>query len=418
MNTFTLIFLLAIVVGAAVRGWLASRHVHCIRKHRESVPDAFHDAITLDEHRKAADYTVAQTRFDRYESFYSDGWLLVWTLGGGLQAVDSLWRSFGWSPIATGVGFLLTALTCMTVLDAVPDAYRTFVIEEKFGFNRMSPRLFLADLIKHAALLLVIGAPLSALALWLMQHTGAQWWLFVWAAWIGFSILMLWAYPTFIAPLFNKFSPLTNGDLRMRIESLLSRNGFFSQGIFVMDGSARSAHGNAYFTGFGSNKRIVFFDTLISELTHEEIEAVLAHELGHFKCKHVIKQMALMAVLSLAALAVLGWLSAEPAFYSGLGVDTPSPHAALMLFLLALPSFSFIVKPILTGISRTYEFEADAFASAQANGRALVQALVKLYQENASTLTPDAWYSAFYDSHPPAPVRIARLHQLTGSISR
>jgi len=409
MNEQTLIFLAAIAISIAIHGWLIRRHIDYVRSHRDQVPAAFQDTIPLSAHQKAADYTQAKARFGMYDLLVGALLLLIWTLGGGLNLLDGAWQSGGLPILATGVGFVISAYALMALLEIPMSAYRTFVIEERFGFNKTTPKIFILDILKQGMLLLLIGMPLAALVLWLMLNGGALWWLYVWVAWIGFSLLMMWVYPTFIAPLFNKFRPLMDDALRTRIETLLKRNGFSSQGIFVMDGSTRSTHGNAYFTGLGTNKRIVFFDTLIDELNSEEIEAVLAHELGHFKCKHITKRIILMAAVSLIGLAFLGWLINQPWFYSGLGVTQPSAHVALVLFLIVIPVFTFFFQPMLAHISRKHEFEADDFAVKQAKADTLIQALVKLYKENANTLTPDPLYSAFHDSHPPAPVRVAHL---------
>ena len=416
MNLFTVVFLLALAAHTLVQLWLDARHVRHVARHRPAVPPAFENQIPLSAHQKAADYTIARTRFGMIETLIGALWLLVWTLGGGLQLVDQLWRAWGKSDLATGVAFLVSIFLLMAVLDLPAAIYRTFVIEQRFGFNRTKPATYVADLAKQSLLMLVLGVPLAALVLWLMAHAGSGWWFYVWLAWMGFSLLMLWVYPIVIAPLFNKFEPLNDSTLAARIGDLLKRTGFQSRGIFVMDGSRRSSHGNAYFTGFGRNKRIVFFDTLLKELDGGEIEAVLAHELGHFKRRHVIKRIVLMALLSLLGLAVLGWLIDKPWFYAGLGVSTPSLHAALMLFLMVAPLFTFLLQPATAWMSRQHEFEADEYAVQQADGRALVQALVKLYKENANTLTPDPLYSAYHDSHPPAPIRIAHLAHALGMV--
>jgi STE24 endopeptidase len=297
----------------------------------------------------------------------------------------------------------------MTLLELPFSLYHTFVIEERFGFNRSSVKVFFIDLLKNGLLLAIIGGPMVALALWIMQASGGLWWLYVWAVWMAFSLIMFWAYPAVIAPLFNKFSPLDNDALKQRIQALMDKCGFRSKGIFVMDGSKRSGHGNAYFTGVGSNKRIVFFDTLLESLKPEEIEAVLAHELGHFKLKHIQKRLLSTFALSLVALALLGWLEKQDWFYQGLGVSQPSPWMALMLFMMVLPVFTFFIQPLMSLLSRKHEFEADAYAVKQSSGTDLIHALVKMYRENASTLTPDPLYSAFHDSHPPAPVRISHI---------
>ncbi len=408
-NAFTLLFGTVVVLALLVQEWLSSRHISHIRARRDHVPEAFAASISLAAHQKAADYSIAKTRLGRIELVFDTTLLLLWTLGGGLALLNSGWLQLGWAPLPTGVAVMMSFFLLGSLLDVPFSAWSTFKLETHFGFNHSSPGLFIADLAKQAVLLLVIGTPLIALVLWLMQVSGTYWWLYVWAVWISFSLLMMWAYPSFIAPLFNKFAPLDNAELRSRIESLLSRCGFQSEGIFVMDGSRRSGHGNAYFTGLGRNKRIVFFDTLIHALEPDEIEAVLAHELGHFKRKHVQKRLAGMLLMSLGGLALLGWLAEQPAFYQGLGVAEPSTHMALLLFMLAAPVFSLFLQPLLSKLSRKHEFEADDYAAEQTGARHLVSALVKLYRDNASTLTPDPLYSAFHDSHPPAPVRVAKL---------
>jgi STE24 endopeptidase len=409
MNTFSWIFVLALTAGWVLQLWLIRRQRAHVLAHRAEVPEAFRAQIPLEAHHKAADYTAAKLRLAEVELAAGALWLGLWTLGGGLNMLDQLWRALAWGQLATGVAFTLSTVAIMALLDLPFSFYRTFVIEQRFGFNRTTPRLFAADLGKQALLLLALGAPLSALVLWLMQTTGGLWWLYVWLVWAGFGLLMMWAYPAFIAPLFNKFSPLTDEALRQRIQILLQKCGFTSNGIFVMDGSRRSGHGNAYFTGLGTNKRIVFFDTLMSQLQPAEIEAVLAHELGHFKRRHVQKRLFQGLVFSLAGLALLGWLINQPWFYTGLGVQQPSLYTALVLFLLVAPVFSLFLQPAFAWLSRRDEFEADDFAAEQSDARALAEALVKLYKENANTLTPDPVYSAFHDSHPPAPARVSHL---------
>jgi STE24 endopeptidase len=409
MNTFTVLFLATLAAATAVQLWLARRQQSHVTAHRGRVPSAFADRITLDEHHKAADYTVSKTRMGMLELGYDALLLLGWTLGGGLEWLDQAWRGTGLGAVATGVGFMLSVMVIMTALELPFGLYHVFVIEARYGFNRTTLRLFITDLLKQFLLTLLIGAPLIAVALWIMLHSGGLWWLYVWLVWTAFSLFMFWAYPAVIAPLFNKFSPLDNESLKTRIQALLDKCGFRSQGIFVMDGSRRSGHGNAYFTGFGRNKRIVFFDTLLNSLEPGEIEAVLAHELGHFKLKHIQKRLLATAAFSLAGLALLGWLAAQPWFYHGLGVSQDSPHAALVLFMLVTPPFTFFLSPLLARLSRRHEFEADAYAVSQSSGDDLTRALVKMYRENASTLTPDPLYSAFHDSHPPAAVRISHI---------
>jgi STE24 endopeptidase len=409
MNTFTLIFLAAFLFQGGMQWWLSQRQIRYIRAHRGAVPPAFHGAIPLDVHQKAADYNIARVVFERCDLLYGLTLLVLWTLGGGLELLDTAWRGAGFPPLAMGVAFIISALLLMSVLELPTSAYRTFVVEQRFGFNRTTPLLFIVDALKQGLLLVLIGTPLAALILWLMAHGGSYWWAAVWVTWMAFSVFTLWAYPRFIAPLFNRFSPLADERLRARIEALLARNGFASDGIFVMDGSLRSTHGNAYFTGYGPSKRIVFFDTLLQALEPEEIESVLAHELGHFKRKHVLKRLGWMAAMSLGGLALLGWLLDQPGFYHGLGVSTPSVHTGILLFLMLAPLLGFFFQPLLACLSRRHEFEADDFAAAQGDVGAMIRALVKLYTENASTLTPDPLYSAFHDTHPPAPVRVSHL---------
>jgi STE24 endopeptidase len=409
MNEFTYVFLFALALSISVQLLLGLRHISHVRSHSEKVPDAFEGKIPLEAHQKAAAYTQAKVKTGFFELLPATIFLLIWTLGGALQLLNDGWMTLGLSELWTGTAFLLSVFAIMSLLDLPMSAYRTFCLEQKFGFNKMTVRIFIMDIIKNTTVGFLIGAPLLVLVLWIMNASGALWWLYVWMTWFGFSLFMMWAYPSFIAPLFNKFKPLDEGELRNRIENLLTRNGFTSNGIFVMDGSTRSTHGNAYFTGLGANKRIVFFDTLIDELSHDEIEAVLAHELGHFKCNHIKKRLVVMGALSLAGLAILGWLIKLPWFYEGLGISTPSNYMALLLFVMISPAFTFILQPIFSFTSRKHEFEADDFAAGQAQSEHLIHALVNLYKENANTLTPDPMYSAFYDSHPPAPVRIAHL---------
>ena len=409
MNTLTILFLSLLGLSLAVELWLANRHIRHIAANRDRVPEAFQTNIALPEHQKAADYTIAHTRFGRIEDVYGTLLLVLWTVGGGLEWLDRGLSAFGWGELATGTVFMLAAFLLMGLLELPMSLYQTFVIENRFGFNKTAPGLFAADLIKKTILLAMLGAPLVLAALWLMQETGALWWVYVWLLWSGFTLFLVWAYPSLIAPIFNKFTPLKEDGVRARIQSLLERTGFRARGIFVMDGSRRSNHGNAYFTGFGKTKRIVFFDTLLNHLGEKEIEAVLAHELGHFKRHHVLKRMLFTFGFSLLGLALLGWLVEQSWFYTGLGVTTPSTHAALALFMLAGPVFTFFLQPLLAWSSRRYEYEADSFAAEQTDAGELVRALVKLYKENASTLTPDPLHSAFYDSHPPAALRIAHL---------
>ena len=409
-SSFTLFFLFMLALSSLARLWLSFRQVRHISQHRASVPPAFADKITLEDHQKAADYTIAKVRFGRWPLAYEITLLLLWTLGGGLNWLDQQFSALAYGPIVTGIGVILSFTVISALLDLPFSIYSTFVIEQRFGFNRTTVKTFILDILKGGALALVIGVPLIYVVLILMEQAGQAWWLYAWLVLTGFSILMMWAYPTWIAPIFNKFEPLEDGATLQRIKQLLERCGFSSNGVFVIDGSKRSSHGNAYFSGFGKNKRIVFFDTLLKMLDDDQLEAVLAHELGHFKKKHILQSMMISFATTFIGLAVLAWLMKTDWFYQGLGVSTKSTYMALLLFTLVVPVFTFILGPVMSMFSRKNEFEADAFAAEQTDARHLVQALVGLYRENASTLTPDPLYSAFYDSHPPAPVRIAHLN--------
>ncbi|MCW9012211.1 MAG: M48 family metallopeptidase [Gammaproteobacteria bacterium] len=409
MHGFAVLFLVFFATSLIVRYWLTRRHISHILENRSTVPDAFSEKISLEDHQKAADYTTTKVRFGRLPMIYDAALLLIWTFGGGLEWLDQSWRLLQFDPIVTGIAVILSLMLASSLLDLPFSIYSTFVIEERFGFNRTTARTFVIDLFKGMLLALIIGTPLIWVVLWLMEKAGELWWIYTWLVWTGFSLFIAWAYPTWIAPIFNKFSPLEQGETLDRINSLLSRCGFNSKGIFVIDGSRRSSHGNAYFSGFGKNKRIVFYDTLLESLDDNELEAVLAHELGHFKRKHIVKGMLLTIATTLVGLWVLAWLMQNDWFYTALGVSTPSTYMALLLFTLTLPVFTFLLSPLMSMLSRKNEFEADAFAAEQSEARFLIQALVNMYKENASTLTPDPLYSAFYDSHPPAPVRIAHL---------
>jgi len=411
---FSILFVSFIILTLIVRFWLASRHIRHVLAHRSAVPAEFAEKIPLSAHQKAADYTVARTKFGLVTLLVNTLVLVGFTLLGGLQ-----WLSVAILNL-TGPGMvyqlaLLAAFAAVSgIIDLPFDYYKQFGLEQRFGFNKMTPGLFFADMIKGLLLGAAIGLPLVWVMLTLMEKSGNLWWLYAWLVWSGFQLLMMVLFPTVIAPLFNKFTPLEDQSLKARIEGLMSRVGFASKGLFVMDGSKRSAHGNAYFSGFGANKRIVFFDTLLSRLQPQEIEAVLAHELGHFKLKHIIKRISMMFAISLAFLALLGYLKNQVWFYTGLGVD-PMPGQSndamvLLLFMLVLPVFTFLFGPLTSISSRKHEFEADAFAAQHTDARDLVSALVKMYEDNASTLTPDPLHSAFYDSHPPASVRIRHLH--------
>lgn len=409
---FTFCFLLAVALHLAVSWWLNMRQRRHVLARRGEVPWQFSGRVSQAAHKKAADYTVARLEFGRWANLYGTVLLLGWTLGGGLDALDRLISHPGWAAPVAGAVFIVGFALITAVLEIPFACYRTFVIEQRFGFNRSTPRLFATDQLKQTLLMIVIGGPMAMLMLWLMDKMGERWWLYAWLAWTGFSLLMMWAWPTLIAPLFNTFRPLPDGEMKSRIEALLVRCGFRSRGVFVMDGSRRSSHGNAYFTGLGQAKRIVFFDTLLEQLNADEVEAVLAHELGHFRRRHVQKRLLVMAAFSLAGFALLGFLSGQPWFFTQLGVSHPSGHAALVLFVLVMPAFTFWLTPLASLYSRRHEFEADDYAIMHSNGAALISALVKMYADNASTLTPDPLYSAVYDSHPPAPIRIAHIEEI------
>ncbi len=409
LHSFTLLFLAMLLISTLMRLYLSHRQIRFVSQHRGKVPASFSANISLDEHQKAADYTTAKVKFGRLPLLYEVALLLIWTLGGGLNWLDQNIIALELGPILTGIAVILLYTFISSLLELPFSLYNTFVIEEKFGFNRTTIKTFFTDMLKGSLLGLAIGVPLLYVILWLMQQSGDQWWIYAWLVISGFSLFMMWVYPTLIAPIFNKFEPLEEGETRGRITGLLERCGFSSNGIFVIDGSKRSSHGNAYFSGFGRNKRIVFFDTLLKMLNDDELEAVLAHELGHFKKKHILKGMVISFTTTLVALAVLAWLMKAEWFYTALGINQPSTYMALLLFTLILPVFTFVFQPLTSILSRKNEFEADAFAAQQTDAKYLIQALVGLYRENANTLTPDPVYSAFYDSHPPAPVRIARL---------
>jgi STE24 endopeptidase len=413
-NALTWAFLAALAAATLTRLWLAQRQIRHVRAHRDAVPGTFADAIPLAAHQKAADYTVAKARTGMVDVLVGAALLLILTLGGLIDALHALWaRALEPGGLWHGTAMIASVALLIGLIDLPLTLYRTFVIEARYGFNRMTLRLFLADLAKQTLLAALLGIPLLLLVLWLMQKMGGLWWLYVWLAWMGFNLLVLLLFPTFIAPLFNRFSKLEDPGLAGRIESLLERCGFRASGLYVMDGSKRSSHGNAYFTGFGAAKRIVFFDTLLSRLAPPEVEAVLAHELGHYRLHHVWKRIALLFAASLGFLWVLGQLIDRQWLYEGLGVSQPSIAAALLLFMLTVPVFTFFLQPVSSLYSRRHEFEADQYAAQHADSSDLVRALVKLYQDNAATLTPDPVHSAFYDSHPPAAMRIARLKGAT-----
>lgn len=409
MNALTFVFLTALCAGLALQYWLIDRQRRHVAAHRSAVPPAFAGRVSEQEHQKAADYTVAKMALSRFGLVYDAALLLGWTLGGGLAWADALWQSTQLPPLWKGVGLAVSVFLVMGLLDLPLGLWSIFALENRFGFNRTSPLRYAVDLLLQTGVLLALGIPLVLILLWLMQAAGPLWWVPAWAIWMGFTLLVTWAYPRFIAPLFNRFTPVEDGPLRARIETLLERCGFRSGGIFVMDGSRRSTHGNAYFSGFGAQKQVVFFDTLMAALEPNEIEAVLAHELGHFRHRHVQKRLATLGLLSLAGMALLAWLAEQPWFFAGLGVPRGSDAMALALFVLVAPVFFQFLEPLGSMLSRRHEFQADAYAARQTRAEWLISALVKLYRDNASTLTPDPLYSAFHDSHPPAPMRVAHL---------
>lgn len=412
-SALTLAFAAFLVASLAVKFWLATRQVRHVARHRDAVPPAFAGTVSLAAHQKAADYTMARSRLGLLETAFGAAVLLAWTLLGGLDALNRVLVAW----LGTGMTQQLALLVAFALIGGLLELpfslYGTFVVEERFGFNKMTWKLWLGDLLKSTLLGAVIGLPIAALILWLMGAAGAWWWLWAWAVWMGFNLLLLVVYPTFIAPLFNKFQPLEDETLKARVTALMQRCGFAAKGLFVMDGSRRSAHANAYFTGFGAAKRVVFYDTLLAKLSPGEVDAVLAHELGHFKHKHITKRIVMMFAVSLGGFALLGWLATRVWFYTGLGVQPnvqgPNDALALLLFLLAVPVFSYFISPLMAQLSRKHEFEADAFAVRQTSGQDLGTALLKLYEDNASTLTPDPVYVKFYYSHPPASERLARL---------
>jgi STE24 endopeptidase len=410
---FTLAFALALMAGVLLKMWLATRQIRHVAQHRAHVPAAFADRITLAAHQKAADYTITKSRLGLLELAFGTAVLLGWTLLGGLDWLNQmLLARMGpgmWQQLALLGSFVLIG----GIIDLPFTLYQTFVVEERFGFNKMTFKLWLADLLKSSVIGILIGLPIAAFILWLMGAAGSLWWLYAWTFWMGFNLLLLVIYPTLIAPLFNKFQPLEDETLKARVTALMQRCGFAAKGLFVMDGSKRSAHANAYFTGFGASKRVVFFDTLLKQLNPGEVDAVLAHELGHFKHKHIIKRIVSMFAMSLAGFALLGYLSQQVWFYLGLAVrpvpNGPNDALALLLFMMAVPVFTVFISPIFAQFSRKHEFEADAYAVAQTNGADLKNALLKLYEDNASTLTPDPLFVKFYYSHPPASERLARM---------
>ena len=407
-------FALALLAGLLLRFWLASRQIRHVARHRGELPADFANTVSLSAHQKAADYTIAKTRLGLLELALGAGVLLGWTLLGGISTLNSfLLSALGGGGMVQQLAVLASFAVISALLDLPLGLYQTFSVEQAYGFNKTTPKLWLLDFVKSSLLGALIGLPIATLILWLMGAAGAQWWIWAWGTWVGFNLLLLWALPTFIAPLFNKFTALEDGTIKTQVTALMARCGFAAKGLFVMDGSKRSAHGNAYFTGFGSAKRVVFYDTLLAKLSPDEIAAVLAHELGHFKHRHLSRRMLLLFATSLLAFAMLGWLANQSWFYAGLGVapnlGAPNDALALLLFMISAPLLSFFIAPVFSAMSRRDEFEADAYAVAHTSGQDLATALLKLYEDNAATLTPDPVYVRFYYSHPPASERLARL---------
>lgn len=412
MTVWTWIVFSFALVATVTGLYLSLRQKRAVALNRGCVPVRFAEKVSLQAHQKAADYTAAKLRLGQIAKVFGLVLLIFWTIGGGLEWLDTYSRTFGFSELWSGVILMLLFFFIGHLIELPLEVYGTFAIEARFGFNKMTTALFITDMVKQLLLMIAIGAPVAWVILSLMGGAGELWWLYGWIFWTAFMLLMIWAYPTLIAPLFNKFEPLADGEMKTTIEALLKRCGFKSNGLFVMDGSRRSSHGNAYFTGLGNAKRIVFFDTLLKQLEPAETEAVLAHELGHFHHGHVKKRLIVMVFSTLIGFALLGWLASQSWFYSGLGISQASNAAALLLFMLVMPAFTFVFTPISSFFSRKHEFEADAYAVDHSSGAALIAALVKMYEDNASTLTPDALYSAWHDSHPPAPVRIDHIESL------
>ncbi|HEX9404549.1 MAG TPA: M48 family metallopeptidase [Steroidobacteraceae bacterium] len=416
LQWLTWAFLFAVAAETLTRLWLGSRQIAAVQAHRDEVPEPFRGQIALADQQKAADYTTARVRLGRWATVVEALVKVLLTLGGGLAAVDAVWRHTGLGEPWRGACVVATVMLLLQLVGLPFSLWRTFRIEASFGFNRVSPQLYAVDLLKQLLLAVLLGGPLLLATLTLMDRAGAGWWVWAWLIWLAWTLGLTWAAPRFIAPLFNRFSPLTDESLKKRVETLLERCGFAARGgVFVMDGSLRSAHGNAYFTGIGRNKRIVFFDTLLSRIEAPEIEAVLAHELGHFRLHHVRQRLAASVLLTFGGLALLAWAARQPGFYGALGVPVPSAAMALLLFAVTVPVFAFFATPVMSSWSRRHERQADDFAAEYADAGKLAAALVKLFRDNAATLTPDRIHSAFFDSHPPALERIGRLTTLASN---
>ncbi|MFZ2220480.1 MAG: M48 family metallopeptidase [Rhodoferax sp.] len=409
----TLLLAVTLAAGLLLKLWLNSRQIRHVAQHRQEVPTVFANTITLAAHQKAADYTLAKARLGLIELALGTTLLLGWTLLGGMSFLNAALMGALGGGLTQQLALIAAFLVINGLLELPLSWYQTFVVESRFGFNKTSTRLWLLDLLKSGGLAAVIGLPIATLILWVMDATGSLWWLWTWIVWMGFNLLLLLIYPSFIAPLFNKFTPLSDETLKSRVTALMERCGFAAKGLYVMDGSKRSAHANAYFTGFGASKRVVFYDTLLAKLSADEVDAVLAHELGHFTHRHVLKRIVSMFAMSLLGLALLGWLADKVWFFTGLGVypnlDSSNSALSLLLFMLVIPAFTFFISPLFTRLSRQHEFEADAYAKKKTSGRDLASALLKLYEDNASTLTPDPVFVQFYYSHPPASERLSRM---------
>lgn len=417
MSDISLLFVALVAANLFVKLWLNIRQAHNVQRHQGDVPESFRDVISLEAHQKAAAYTCAKIRLGQLSLVIDTAWLLILTLGGGINLLYGIALDIGGnqSILVTGLIFLIGLGMASSLIDLPISIYRQFGLEARFGFNRMTPILFVTDLLRNALVSLIIALPLLSLILWLLELATPMSWLWAWLGWMTFNGLLLFIYPVVIAPLFNKFTPMPDSEHKQKLDALLQRCGFSAAGLFVMDGSKRSAHANAYFTGFGKNRRIVLFDTLINQLSPNQLEAVLAHEIGHYQCKHLQKRLVLMALISLTLLWALFQLLHAPWFYSALGVDVANPATALALFSLAMPLCLLPLTPLSNALSRKHEYEADAYAAQQSNANELIGALITMYRENAATLTPDSFYSLFHDSHPPATLRIAHLNVQPGA---
>lgn len=417
MSDISIAFLILVAANLTIKFWLNRRQAAQVMQHAAQVPARFAAVITLEAHQKAAAYTRAKIRLSQISLVIDTAWLLLLTLGGGINLIYGVATALAGneSTLIPGLVFLISLGILSGIVDLPVSIYRQFGLEARFGFNRMTAALFIIDLLRNALVSLIIALPLLALILWLLDLATPMSWLWAWLGWMVFNALLLFIYPVVIAPLFNKFTPMPDSAHKQKLDALLQRCGFSAAGLFVMDGSRRSAHANAYFTGFGKHRRIVLFDTLISQLSPTQLEAVLAHEIGHYQRQHLQKRLVLMAAMSLALLWALFQLLHAPWFYSGLGVDSANPATALALFSMAMPLCLLPLTPLSNALSRKHEYEADAYAAQHSSAQELINALITMYRENAATLTPDSLYSLFHDSHPPATLRIAHLAAQPGA---